>query len=152
MAARMAQLQAEAAHSACELTAARESAAAMQAASEEAGEASEEAQAEGETLAALTRALCKKLMESQDAVRCLQDEVDRIKPPEFVDTEKPMPGRSKRRVVQTDQEYLLNVLTLRPWRACDVTKALERAGLLNTIFNTRQVQKSGHSSRNHVRD
>ena len=107
----------------------------------EANKAAEQAQAEGEVLAQMTQELVVKLVQSQEQLGELQSSIEKQKPPKHVDVNKEgLPGRTKRRAVQEDLDYLHTVLTSRPWRPCDLTEALERADYLKGVFDTREAR------------
>ena len=89
-------------------------------------------------MACLTQDLVDKIVRTQAQVLELQSQVASFKPPVYVDVTT-LPERTKRRAVQGDLEYLHTALTTRPWRACDLVTALERAGHLEAVFNTREV-------------
>ena len=65
--------------------------------------------------------------------------MSKLKPPEFSALGLGESARSKRRYVQTDVEYLSDMLSGRPWRANDVVKALKKADLLDPIFKTDEM-------------
>ena len=108
----------------------------------EANKAAEQAQAEGEVLAQMTQELVVKLVQSQEQLGELQSSIEKHKPPKHVDVtnKEGLPGRTKRRAVQEDLDYLHTVLTSRPWRPCDLTEALERADYLKGVFDTREAR------------
>ena len=76
-----------------------------------------------------------------ETVCSLQEQVARLQPPQFSQVGLGESDRSRRRYTQIDVEYLERVLTERSWRPLDVTKALEKAGMLKEIFDSPQLWK-----------
>ena len=69
----------------------------------------------------------------------LDDRVKELTPPEFYELEDATSSRSQRRWVQQDINFLTNVFSERTWRVDDVARALADAGLLTSIFDSKEV-------------
>ena len=94
-------------------------------------------------LADLAASLAGQLAESREKVLKLELEIDsraKFVPPQFIAKESETSERSKRRRTQVDVAYLEEVFKKRPWEGCDLARALESAGLLAEVFDSRQVR------------
>ena len=104
----------------------------------EAGQAA--AHAECGHLEAVVQRLDSSLASAQQIASDLQDDLDKVKMPQYVDLDREFKSdRTKRRAVHSDRLYLSNILSSREWRPADLASALEQNDLLEKLLDTRQV-------------
>ena len=96
---------------------------------------------ERDALAMLTTELVDELYVARQMAYDLQHEVDKNSVPKFRDMNAVPSKRSQRRLSQTDVEWLESLFTQRPWRVADISRALERAELLEGVCNSRPVRR-----------
>ena len=96
---------------------------------------------ERDALAMLTTELVDELYVARQMAYDLQHEVEKNSVPKFRDMNAVPSKRSQRRLSQTDVEWLESLFTQRPWRVADISRALERAELLEGVCNSRPVRR-----------